>query len=253
MFYTPQELMVAAAGREIRDDDIVFVGMRLPLIAFALAKRTHAPHAVGLFENGIVRDEPARELLYTMGDPPNVAGAAWCGGMGNVMSLMAQGVVTLGFIGGAQIDRFGNLNTSYIGDHRTPTTKLPGSGGAADIASLSHRHIIIMEHERRRFVERVDYITSPGYGDGGAWRGRVGLPRGGPAAVITTLGVMRFDETTKEAMLSSYHPHSSVDEVRANTGWALRVASDVMMTPAPTDDELEVIREIDPQGFWTRS
>ena len=128
--------MVAAAAREIHDDDIVFVGMRLPLIAFALAKYTHAPHAVGLFENGIVRDEPARELLYTMGDPPNVAGATWCGGMFNVMSLMAQGVVTLGFIGGAQIDRFGNLNTSYVGDYRTPTTKLPGSGGAADIASL---------------------------------------------------------------------------------------------------------------------
>jgi glutaconate CoA-transferase subunit B len=252
MFYTPQELMVAAAAREIRDDDVVFVGMRLPLIAFALAKRTHAPHAVGLFENGIMRDEPARELLYTMSDPPNVAGAAWCGGMFNVMSLMAQGVVTLGFIGGAQIDRFGNLNTSYIGDYRTPMTKLPGSGGAADIASLSHRHVIIMEHERRRLVERVDYITSPGYGDGGDWRARVGLPRGGPAAVITTLGVLRFAATTKEALLASYHPHSSVDEVRANTGWDLRVAPDAQMTPTPTDDELKVIREIDPQGFWTR-
>jgi glutaconate CoA-transferase subunit B len=172
--------------------------------------------------------------------------------MFNVMSLMAQGVVTLGFIGGAQIDRFGNLNTSYIGDYRTPMTKLPGSGGAADIASLSHRHVIIMEHERRRLVERVDYITSPGYGDGGDWRARVGLPRGGPAAVITTLGVLRFAATTKEALLASYHPHSSVDEVRANTGWDLRVAPDAQMTPTPTDDELKVIREIDPQGFWTR-
>ena len=252
MSYTPQELMVAAAAREIHDDDVVFVGMRLPLIAFALAKRTHAPNAVGLFENGIVRDRPAHELLYTMGDPPNVAGAAWCTGMSNVMSLLAQGVVTLGFIGGAQVDRFGNLNTSYIGDYRAPTTKLPGSGGAADIASLAQRHIIIMEHEKRRFVQRVDYITSPGYGDGGDWRERVGLPRGGPAAVITTLGVMRFSTETHEAMLASYHPHTTLKAVRAQTGWDLRAARTVPTTPAPSEAELAVIREIDPQGFWTR-
>src|SRR5437764_2224150 len=144
---SPPELMVAAAAREIRDGEVVFVGMRLPIIAFALARRTHAPGAVGLFENGIARDEPAAELLYTMGDPPNIAGALWCTDMFSVMSLLAQGAVQLGFIGGAQVDRFGNLNTSYIGDYRAPTTKLPGSGGAADIASLSHRHVIIMQHE----------------------------------------------------------------------------------------------------------
>src|SRR5712691_131965 len=178
MDYTPHELMVATAAREIHDGEVVFVGMRLPLIAFALAKRTRAPNAVGLFENGIVRDEPARELLYTMGDPPNVAGASWCTGLCNVMSLLAQGAVNLGFIGGAQVDRFGNLNTSYIGDFRAPTTKLPGSGGAADIASLSHRHIIIMAHEKRRLVERVDYITSPGYGTGAGWRVQQGLAGG---------------------------------------------------------------------------
>src|SRR5712692_7067558 len=130
MEYSPHELMVAAAARGIHDGEVVFVGMRLPLIAFALAKRTHAPNAVGLFENGIVRDEPARELLYTMSDPPNVVGAAWCTSLFNVMSLLSQGAVHLGFIGGAQVDRFGNLNTSYIGDYHAPTTKLPGSGGA---------------------------------------------------------------------------------------------------------------------------
>jgi glutaconate CoA-transferase, subunit B len=252
MNYTAQELMVAAAAREIHDGDVVFVGMRLPLIAFALAKRTHAPSAVGLFENGIVRDEPACELLYTMSDPPNVAGASWCTGMFNVMSLLSQGAVSLGFIGGAQVDRFGNLNTSYVGGFRAPTTKLPGSGGAADIASLSQRHVIIMEHEKRRLVERVDYITSPGYGDGGNWRERQGLPRGGPSALITTLAVIRFDAQTKEAMLSSYHPGASIEEVRMNTGWDLRVAPDVSVTPAPTEAELKVIREIDPQGFWTK-
>ncbi len=252
MTYTPQELMVAAAAREIRDGEVVFVGMRLPLIAFARAKRTHAPRAVGLFENGIVRDEPARELLYTMSDPPNVLGAAWCTGLFNVMSLLSQGAVHLGFIGGAQVDRFGNLNTSYIGDFRQPATKLPGSGGAADIASFAHRHLIIMEHEKRRLVEKVDYITSPGYGEGGDWRWRVGLPRGGPAALITTLGVIRFDPQTKEGYLASYHPHSSVEEVRANTGWALRVSAEVHPTLAPTGEELQVIRETDPQVFWTK-
>ena len=252
MSYTPQELMVAAAAREIRDGEVVFVGMRLPLIAFALAKRTHAPSAVGLFENGIVRDQPARELLYTMSDPPNVFGAAWCTSLFNVMSLLSQGAVHLGFIGGAQVDRFGNLNTSYIGDFQAPQTKLPGSGGAADIASFAHRHLIIMEHEKRRLVEKVDYITSPGYGDGGDWRERVGLPRGGPAALITTLGVIRFDPQTKEGYLASYHPHSSVEEIRSRTGWPLRVSAEVCATPAPSDEELQVIRETDPQGFWTR-
>ncbi len=246
------ELMVVAAAREIRDGEIVFVGMRLPLIAFALAKRTHAPRAVGLFENGIVRDEAPHELLYTMSDPPNVAGAIWCTSMFNVMSLLAQGNVDLGFIGGAQVDRFGNLNTSYIGNYDAPNTKLPGSGGAADIASLSQRHVIMMEHEQRRFVERVDYISSPGYGEGGDWRARNGLPRGGPAALITTLGVIRFDAQSKEAVLSSYHPQASIEEVRANTGWDLKVALDVHTTPIPTAAELHIIRQMDPEGFWTR-
>jgi glutaconate CoA-transferase subunit B len=252
MEYSPHELMVAAAAREIRDGEIVFVGMRLPLIAFTLAKRSHAPSAIGLFENGIVRDQPAGELLYTMGDPPNIVGALWCTDMGSIMSLLAQGAVHLGFIGGAQVDRFGNLNTSYIGDYRAPATKLPGSGGATDIASLAHRHVIMMEHEKRRLVERVDYITSPGFGDGGDWRMQQGLPRGGPSALITTLGVIRFDAQTKEAMLASYHPFTSSDEICTQTGWGLRIAPDVEPTPEPSAEELGVIREIDPLGFWTR-
>jgi glutaconate CoA-transferase subunit B len=135
--YTPQELMVATAAREIHDGEVVFTGMRLPLIAFALAKESHAPHAVGLFESGIMRDTPARELLYTMCDPPNITGALWTTRMINLMGLLAQGFVNLGFIGGAEVDRYGNLNTSYLGNFQSPTTKLPGSGGAADIASLS--------------------------------------------------------------------------------------------------------------------
>jgi glutaconate CoA-transferase subunit B len=252
MDYTPQEIMVAAAAREIRDGEIVFTGMRLPLIAFALAKQRHAPNAVGLFEGGLVRDTPAPELLYTMGDPPNIAGALWATRMINLMGLLQQGAVDLGFIGGAELDRFGNLNTSYLGNPESPTTKLPGSGGAADIASLSKRLVVIMAHEKRRLVERVDFMTSPGFGDGQEWRTRVGLRRGGPSAIITTLCVLGFDAATGEAVLQSCHPGQSVATVRMETGWDLRVAVDVHETAPPTAEELTIIRRYDPQGFWTR-
>ncbi len=244
--------MVAAAAREIQDGEVVFTGMRLPLIAFALAKDTHAPNAIGLFECGLVRDTPAPELLYTMGDPPNITDALWATRMLNIMGLLQQGCVDLGFIGGAEVDRFGNLNTSYLGDPDRPQTKLPGSGGAADIASLSKRLVVIMPHEKRRFVERVSYVTSPGYGSGDGWRKRVGLPRGGPSAVITTLCVLGFDRATGEAVMRTYHPGQTVESVRAETGWHLRVAPDVHETPPPTDKELAVIRRYDPRGFWTR-
>src|SRR5438105_13046533 len=187
MDYTDRELMVIAAAREIRDGDVTFVGMRLPLLAFALAKRTHAPAALGLFENGIVRETPSAEMLITMSDPPNLAGATWSTGTANMMGMLAQGLVDLGFIGGAAVDRFGNLNTSYIGDFRQPEVKLPGSGGGADIAILSRRWVTLLSHERRRLVDRVSYVTSPGYGDGSpGWRGRQGFPGGGPPAILTT-------------------------------------------------------------------
>jgi glutaconate CoA-transferase subunit B len=245
------EIMVAQAAREIRDGELVFVGMRLPLIAFVVAKRTHAPNAIGLFETGIVRDEPARSLLYTMGDGPNVEGALWCGPMITLMGMLQRGDVQAGFIGGAEIDRHGNLNTTAIGaDRSRPTVALPGSGGGADIASLAHRLIVIMPHDKRRLRERVDFITSPGYGTGGDWRASVGLPRGGPAVLITTLGVFRFDGG--DAVLASYHPGASLGQVRENTGWALRVADDVQATELPSAEALRIIRDYDPQGFWTR-
>jgi glutaconate CoA-transferase, subunit B len=250
--FTDRELMVIAAGREIRDRDMVFVGMRLPLLAFAFAKRTHAPDAIGLFENGIVRDQPAVETLMTMSDTPNIPGALWSTSTLEIMSLLQQGLVDLGFIGGAEIDKHGNLNTNYVGDWRRPTLRLPGSGGGADIASLARRFVVIMPQEKHRFKERVDFITSPGFGDGGDWRARVGLPGGGPAAVITTLGVYRFDPETREMALASYHPGQSVESVQAATGWALRVASDCRETPTPTAAELDIVRACDPAGFWTR-
>jgi glutaconate CoA-transferase, subunit B len=247
--YTPAELMVVAAAREIRDAELVFVGMRLPLIAFVLAKRTHAPSAVGIFEPGLVRDRPAPELLYTMGDPANIAGAVWATGLWEVMTYLQRGEVDLGFIGGAEVDRHGNLNTSYIGDHKRPQVKLPGSGGAADIAALSRRFVIIMQHEKRRLREQVDFVTSPGYGDGDGWRQRVGLRGGGPRALITTLGVFGFRRG--EAVLRSFHPFTSPEYIRANTGWELRAQHDLHSTPEPTAEELTIIRAYDPNGFWT--
>jgi glutaconate CoA-transferase subunit B len=245
--------MVAVASREIRDGDLVFVGMRLPILAYAVARNAHAPTARGLFEVGLMRDQPASAFLGTMGDPPNVAGALWATRMSNVMGLMAQGQVDLGFIGGAEVDRFGNLNTSYVGDPSRPAVKLPGSGGGADIAVLSRRWVTLMSHERRRLVERVSFVTSPGYGDGSpGWRKRNGLLGAGPAAIITTLCVLRFPEGGGEAYLDSVHPGHSVDEVRAGTGWDLKVAESVGETVEPTAVELAAIRKFDPEGFWTR-
>jgi glutaconate CoA-transferase, subunit B len=251
--YTEQELMVAVASREIRDGDLVFVGMRLPILAYAVARNSHAPHARGLFELGLMRDQAAAAFVGTMGDPPNVAGALWATRMSNAMALLAQGSVDLGFIGGAEVDRFGNLNTSYVGDPHIPSVKLPGSGGGADIAILSRRWVTLMSHEKRRFVDRVSFITSPGYGDGTpGWRKRDGLLGGGPVAIITTLAVLRFPEGGGEAYLDSVHPGRTLEEVRESTGWDLQVSARVRETSAPTDDELAAIRRFDPDGFWTR-
>ncbi len=241
--YTDRELMIAVASREIRDGDLVFVGMRLPILAYAVARSTHAPTARGLFEVGLMRNEAADAYLGTMGDPPNVAGAVWATRMSNVMALMAQGHVDLGFIGGAEVDRFGNLNTSYVGSPDHPTAKLPGSGGGADIAILSRRWVTLMTHERRRLVDRVSFVTSPGHGDGSpAWRQRNGLLGGGPAAIITTLCVFRFPAQGGEAYLDSVHPGHTVEEVRAATGWEIKGEHDVKVTPGPTAGELAEIR-----------
>ena len=250
--YTPQELMVAVAAREIRDGDLVFVGMRLPILAYGVARGTHAPHARALYELGLMRDRPPAGFLGTMGDPPNVTGALWATRMSNVMALLAQGDVDLGFIGGAEVDRFGNLNTSYIGDPARPATKLPGSGGGADIAIMAKRWVTLMSHERRRLVERVAYVTSPGHGDGAGWRVRNGLLGGGPAAIVTTLAVLRFPEEGGEAYLASVHPGVAVEDVMQRTGWQLQVADRVVATPEPTPEELAQMRRLDPDGFWTR-
>jgi glutaconate CoA-transferase subunit B len=248
--YSLSELMVAAAAREIRDGEVVFVGMRLPLIAFVAAKKTHAPNAIGLFENGVIRSTPAPELIYTMADPPNIQGATQCLDMLGVMSLLQSGRVHLGFLGAAEIDRFGNLNSTEVRGAKG-LTRLPGSGGACDIASLAQRFVVLLEHSKERLPERVSYITSPGNGDGRGWRQRTGLPRGGPSAAITTKPVLRFAEDG-EAFLASVHPGVEVEDVLRNTSWPLRISDQVTATPEPSAEELQTIREYDKNGFWTK-
>ncbi len=249
MSYTLNELMVVAAAREIQDNEVVFVGMRLPLIAFVVAKKTHAPNATGLFENGVVRSTPSPELIYTMADPPNIKGATQCLDMMAVMGLLQSGRVHLGFLGAAEVDRFGNLNSTQV-QSKNGLIRLPGSGGACDIASMAHRFVALLDHAKHRLPERVSYITSPGNGEGAGWRKRAGLPRGGPSAVITSKCVLRFGDDG-EARLANIHPGVTVDDVLANTGWKLKVADNVKPTPEPNQAELKAIRDYDRDGFWT--
>jgi len=248
--YSTQELMIIAAAREIADGERIFVGMRLPITAYGVARLTHAPNAVGLFESGVARYAPADGMLYTMCDGPNQLGAAWTTGLIQIMGLLSGGRIHAGFIGGAEIDRFGNINTSYIGDWHAPKVKLPGSGGAPDIAAMAERLIVIMNHQKHRLVEKVDFITSPGYLDGGDARKRAGLAGGGPAAVITDRAVLRPYGPDNELHLEAIHPGHTLTEVLENTGWDLKCVPDVRETPLPTQVELDALHQIDKEGFW---
>lgn len=249
--YTRSELMVAASAREIQNHEVVFVGMRLPLLGFLVARTLHAPEATGIYEVGVVRDDPAPVPILTMADLPNLCNATWLCNTSDMMGLLQRGRVDASFIGGAQVDRFGNLNTSYVGDCNHPETRLPGSGGACDLACLARRHIIVMAHRKHRFVKKVDYITSPGYGDGFAWRRNQGLTGGGPSTVITDKGILRFEEPSREMVLVSLHPGVTLEEVRDNTGWDLKTAPFLSETPLPSSRELEALRRFDPDRFWT--
>ncbi|MFB6297301.1 MAG: CoA-transferase subunit beta [Salinirussus sp.] len=254
--YTDGELLVSAAAREIDDGDVAFVGMRLPLIAFQVAVSTHAPTAMSIFESGVIRADPADGFLHTMCDLPNLDRAVSLTGMTDVMGRLARGDVDVGFLGGAEIDRHGNLNTTRIdGDDRT--VRLPGSGGACDIACMADRTVVLMAHEPRRFVEAVDYVTSPGYGRDGALResANSGPRGGGPSALVTTKATFGFDGG--ELYLRSCHPGVDPGEVTPDFPWDLRTARDVTgdpvgTTPEPTGAELDLIRSFDPDGFWTR-
>lgn len=247
--YSIQELMIIAAAREIKDGELVFVGMRLPITAYGVARLTHAPNAVGLFECGVARYAPAGDMLYTMGDPPNQLNAAWGTGLIQVMSQLQRGRVDAGFIGGAEVDRFGNVNTSYIGAIDNPSIKLPGSGGAADIAAMAGRLLVIINHQKRRLVQKVDYVTSPGYLDGGQARSKAGLG-GGPSAIITDRAILRPYGPENEMHLASIHQGHDVGEVCENTGWDLQVSPEMVETPPPTHKEMAALHEIDKEGFW---
>ena len=242
--------MIIASAREIKDYERIFVGMRLPITAYGVARLTHAPNAVGLFESGIARYEPADGMLYTMCDAPNQIGAAWTCGLIQIMGMLSGGRVHAGFIGGAEIDKFGNINTSYIGGKKNTTVKLPGSGGATDIAAMSERLIVIMNHEKHRLVDRVGFITSPGFLDGGDARKRAGLPGAGPSAVITDRAILRPHGPDNELHLSTTHPGHSEAEIIENTGWKLKVAPEVCQTPQPTPEELDALHQIDKDGYW---
>jgi glutaconate CoA-transferase subunit B len=269
--YTERELMVSAAAREIDDGDRVFVGMRLPLISFQVAVSTHAPNALSVFESGVIRDDPADGFLHTMCDLPNLNGALSTTGMLDIMSQLQRGEIDVGFLGGAEIDRYGNLNTTRVqaSDRKAQRAsssrmqsgdselRLPGSGGACDIACMSGRTVILMAHEPRRFTESVHYNTSPGHGTGGAWREERGVPGGGPAALVTTKATFGFDESG-ELFLRSVHPGVSAETVERDIPWELKTAEDVdkekeiTTTDEPTDEEVDLIRTFDPEGFWTR-
>ncbi len=248
--YSTQELMIIAAAREIKDGERIFVGMRLPITAFGVARLTHAPNAVGLFESGVARYQPADGMLYTMCDGPNQLGAAWTTGLIQIMGLLSGGRIHAGFIGGAEIDRYGNINTSYIGDIAEPTVKLPGSGGAPDIAAMAERLIIIMNHQKHRLVEKVDFVTSPGFLSGGNARKEAGLEGGGPAAVITDRAVLRPYGPDNELHLAAVHPGHTLEEVLENTGWDLKTLPDFGETPVPGVEELAALHQIDKEGFW---
>ena len=248
--YSTRELMIIAAAREIKDGERIFVGMRLPIAAYGVARLTHAPNAVGLFESGVARYEPADGMLYTMCDGPNQLGAAWTTGLIQIMGLLSGGRVHAGFIGGAEIDRFGNINTSYIGEFSAPEVKLPGSGGAPDIAAMAERLIIIINHQKHRLVKRVGFITSPGFLDGGDDRARLGLAGGGPAVVITDRATLRPYGPEHELHLASIHPGHTVEEIVENTGWELKSVPGLVETPPPTEAELSALHEIDKEGFW---
>lgn len=250
--FSYQELMVCAASRELKDQEVVFVGIGIPQLGALLAQRTHAPNLTLIYESGVVGTHPAR-LPLSIGDPTLVSGTYCILNFYETFSMLLQrGLIDVGFLGGAQVDRFGNINSTVIGDYNRPKVRLPGSGGGCEIAGLSKRIVIITPHEKRRMVEKVDFVTSPGFLDGHDARERLGLT-GGPSAVISTMGVLRFDEKTKEMFLWSYHPGVTLDQVKQNTGWELKTSPDVRETEPPTSEELEILRkDLDPQGIFLK-
>jgi glutaconate CoA-transferase subunit B len=251
MNYTASEMMIVAAARALAGVRTVFVGVGLPNIACNLARRTIAPDLELIYAAGVYGARPAR-LPLSIGDPTLVTGATSIMSQADLFGLYLQGgLVDVALLGGAQIDRFGNLNTTVIGDYARPKVRLPGSGGACEIAANARRTFIIMRLTRRAFVERLDFVTSPGHLAGGDSRARLGLPGAGPALVVTDLALFDFANPERAMQLIAIHPGVTIDQVRAEVGWNLRLADHITTTPSPTPEELRVVREeLDPEGIY---
>jgi glutaconate CoA-transferase subunit B len=245
---TANELLAVMGARALRDNTTVFVGVGAPLMAASLAQRTHAPRLTMVIEGGIVGPAfKAGELPISTNEMRTAYRAQMLPGITDAFLLAQRGFLDVGFIGGAQIDRHGNLNTSVIGSYDRPSVRLPGSGGANDIISLCREVMILTVHERRRFTERVDFVTSPGYLDGGDDRRRRGLLFGGVSRIVTTLGVFDFEPASRRMRLVALHPGVGVDDVHANTGFEVLVSPTVATTDPPSARELDLLRLLDPR------
>ncbi len=249
--YTPSEMMIVAAARALTGVRTVFVGVGLPNSACNLARRTVAPKLELIYESGVYGAQPAR-LPLSIGDPTLISGATSVCSMVDLFGLYLQGGrVEVAFLGGAQIDRFGNLNTTVIGDWQQPKVRLPGSGGACEIAINAQQIFVIMRLKRRAFVDSLDFVTSPGHLGGGDERSALQLPGRGPQLVVTDKCIFHFDQGTKEMTLHSLHPGVTLDEVQQDVGWNLQVAPNLGQTETPTKEELHLLRkELDPQGLY---
>jgi glutaconate CoA-transferase subunit B len=252
MDYSPSELMVVTAARLLRDGDVVFVGVGMPNLACNLARRTHAPNLVLIYEAGVIGAQPAR-LPLSIGDPCLVSGAAVVCSMYEVFAFYLQrGFVDVGFLGGAQIDRFGNVNATVIGPYQRPKVRLPGSGGSAEIAAWASRTYLMTPHQKRRFPEKCDFVTGAGFLAGRAARQAAGVRGGGPQAVVTDLGVLEPDESG-ELVLAAVHPGLPPEKAVENTGWPLKVAVGLRTTEPPAESDLRLLREeLDPQGVYLK-
>ncbi|MBN1665891.1 MAG: CoA-transferase subunit beta [Anaerolineales bacterium] len=252
MSYTSSELLTINAARLLRDGDVVFVGVGLPNLACNLARQTHAPNLVMIYEAGVIGAQPAR-LPLSIGDPTLVSGALSVCSMYDIFAFYLQrGNVDVGFMGGAQIDRFGNINATVIGDYQQPKVRLPGSGGSMEIAAWANRCYIITPHQKRRFPEKVHFRTSAGFLGGRAERQATGVRGGGIQAVVTDLGVLEPDQNG-EMILTALHPGKTVDQVKENTGWEIKIAAQLRTTEPPTAEELRILRqELDPQGIYLK-
>lgn len=249
--HTASELLAVMSGRLLKDGQVVFAGVGIPLLAATLAQRLHGPGLTILFEGGTIGAfvEPGK-LPPSTNEQRCTRRANMLLSSTDVLLLLQRGYVDIGFMGGAQIDRYGNLNSSFIGDPENPKTRLPGTGGGNDISSLTEV-IVAMRHEKRRFVETVDFVTSPGFLEGGTSRRDSGLLAGGVHRVVTDLAILGFDEMSKRMKILALHPGIDIDEVRENTGFELEVADEIETTEPPTEQELSVLRHLDPDRVYT--